>query len=196
MSVFIPRTRVRSLTMRPRLFSGEQEGTLGGADLPVPRMGDRWIAEINTAQLRFDDAGRDLVAALTQALTQDGIISIGQPNLAAPIATDALTNGANQGGTSFAIRAAIPGATIPRSAYLSVIHGGRRHVHLTTATVTVSAQGQATLSVWPMLRFLTVDGSTVELIDPKIEGRLTGFAGATWVRNRVDPLTFSVSERQ
>ena len=80
MSVVLPRLRIAGVQLRPVLFSGEQEGALGGESLPIPRMGDRWAAEITTSQLRHDDAGRDLVAALTQALTEDAIIDIDQPN--------------------------------------------------------------------------------------------------------------------
>lgn len=197
MTVQIPRTRIRTVTLRPRLFSGEQESPLGGPDLRVPRMGDRWIAEIATAQLRFDEPGRALVAALTRGLTEDGTLSIGQPNLPAPLATgNGVTDGAGFGGTTLRLRAVSPSADVPTGTYLSVIHGGRRYVHMTTAAATTSVTGKVDLQIWPMMRFLTIDGETVELLDPKIEGRVSGFGGATWVRNRIDPLAFTIAERQ
>lgn len=196
MSVVIPRLRVASTQLRPVLFSGEQEGSLGGPTLPIPRMGDRWAVDIETAQLRFDDAGRDLVAALTQALSDDALIEIGQPNRPGGlILSDGLVSGSNVGGTSLPVRGVTGGMTCPRGLYLSIVHGGRRYVHMTTAAAVASAGGAISLPVWPMLRFLTVDGAAVELIAPKIEGKLSGFNGAKWVRNRTDPLSLTISER-
>lgn len=196
MSVTIPRQRIASAALRPVLFSGEQEGVLGGVDLPVPRMGDRFAIDIKTAQLRQDDASRTLIAALTAATTDDAIISIGQPGVSAG-ASNGVVSGNGQGGTSLAIRGLVAGQVIPASFYFSVIHAGRRQVYMTRAAATVSSGGTVSLSIWPMLRFLTVDGEIVELIDPKIEGKLSGFdAGAAWTRNRTDPLGFSIRERQ
>lgn len=196
MSVVIPRLRVAGVTLRPVLFSGEQEGALGGESLPIPRMGDRWAAEISTTQLRHDDAGRDLVAALTQALTEDAIIDIDQPNRPTIASIgNGVVDGANVGGTSLPVRGIGAPGVFPRGIYLSIIHGGRRFVHMTTAAAAVSADGRATLPIWPMLRFLTVDGETVELADPKIEGKLSGFDGAPWARNRIEPVKFLIGER-
>lgn len=196
MSVSIPRFRIASVQLRPVLFSGEQEGSLGGPSLPIPRMGDRWAADIETTQLRFDDAGRDLVAALTQALSDDALIAIDQPNRPAGLVLrDGLVSGNNVGGTSLPVRGVSAGMTCPRGIYLSVVHGGRRYVHMTTAAAIATAGGVINLPIWPMLRFLTVDGSIVELVAPKIEGKLSGFAGAKWVRNRIDPVSMTIGER-
>ncbi|TCP30690.1 hypothetical protein [Sphingomonas sp. BK235] len=196
MSVVIPRQRIAGLTLRPVLFSGEQEGAFGGESLPIPRMGDRWAADVRTALLRQDQAGRDLVAALTQGLTDDGLISIDQPNRPAiALAGNAVVDGSNRGGTTLFLRGmAMPGV-FPRGIYLSIIRGGRRYIHMTAGPANVSSSGTAALPIWPMLRFLTVDGDAVEIADPKIEGKLSGFAGAQWVSSRVDPLSFIIAER-
>ncbi|MBB3691450.1 hypothetical protein [Sphingomonas sp. BK580] len=196
MSVSIPRQRIASVTLRPMLYSGEQEGAFGGESLPIPRMGDRWAADIETAQLRLDAPGRDLVAALTQALTDDGSISIDQPNRPANmIAADGLVDGSGSGGTSLTVRGLPAGMAIARGIYFSIVHAGRRYVHMTTAASVVSSAGKVALPIWPMLRFLTVDGEIVELAQPRIEGKLTGFSGAKWIRNRIDPLGLVISER-
>lgn len=196
MSVVIPRQRIASAALRPLLFSGEQEGILGGVDLPVPRMGDRFAIDVQTAQLRQDDASRALIAALTSATTDDAIIAIGQPGVSAG-GTNGLVSGNGQGGTTLNVRGLAAGQTIPANYYLSVVHGGRRQVYMTRAAAVAGSNGIAALSIWPMLRFLTVDGEIVELLEPKIEGKLTGFdRGATWTRNRTDPLSFSIRERE
>ena len=63
------------------------------------------------------------------------------------------------------------------------------------AAAIATAGGAISLPIWPMLRFLTVDGAVVELVAPKIEGKLSGFNGAKWIRNRVDPLSMTIGER-
>jgi hypothetical protein len=48
-----------------------------------------------------------------------------------------------------------------------------------------------------MLRALTIDGSIAAFDDPKIEGALVGFdKGKAFVRNRIEPVSFSIRERR
>ncbi len=85
MSVFIPWYRIADLAIRPRLFSGNQEGVLGGEDLPIPRMGDRFAVDIVTSQLRQDAASRDLIGLLMEATTADARIELRLPNAPRPL---------------------------------------------------------------------------------------------------------------
>ncbi|WP_419808390.1 hypothetical protein [Sphingomonas sp.] len=196
MSVDLPWTRIASLAIRPVLFSGNQEGSLGGPTLQIPRLGDRFAADIETAQLQQNAEGRLLIATLTEATTGDAKIAIRQPNLPRlSIAGAPVIDGAGQAGASLNIRGAQPGAALFRGQYVGLIHGGVSYLYMLSGNVIVRADGKATLSLWPMLRFLSVDGETVD-VTPSIEGQLVGFdKGAKWVRNRVDPLSFSIVER-
>lgn len=195
MSVELPWTRIAGLSVRPVLFSGNQEGSLGGATLPVPRMGDRFAADIETAQLRQDADGRLLIAALTEATTGDAKIAIRQPNLPREPMGAPLVDGAGQSGSTLNIKSGQPGFAFVRGQYVGVVHASISYLHMLTASVIIGSNGKAALPLWPMLRFLTVDGEPVSL-SPVIEGQLVGFdKGAKWVRNRVDPLNFSIVER-
>ncbi len=198
MSILLPTTRIASFALVPRLFSGEQEGALGGADLPIPRMGDRWTAIISTSQLRLDLAGRELLAALTMATTLDARMPIVQPNVPAlPRGSAPVVNGANQAGSALTVRGIPAGTLLEWGRYLSILHLGVHHVHMVAQTVVVGAGGIATVPIWPMLRFLSLDGERVYLDEPMIEGRLIGFdKGGRFVRNRIDPLDFSIAERR
>lgn len=192
----MPAFRVASAQLRPQLFSGDQEGTLGGPTLPIPRMGDRWAYDVVTAQLQLDAPGQQMVAAVTRATTEDALMVIGQPFLAAPLTTgDGRVDGASQGGTTLKLRGLAAGAPVPVSAMLSIIHAGVRYVHQVVSGATVDGGGRVAVLVWPMLRFLTVDAEVVELVEPKIEGKLSGFAGGKRTRNRIDPLSFTIAER-
>ena len=195
MAVEVPWTRIASLSIRPVLFSGNQEGSLGGPTLQVPRLGDRFAADIETAQLRQDAEGRLLIAALTEGTTGDARIAIRQPNLPRTSFSPLVIDGAGQAGSSLSVRSGQPGSAISRGHYVGIAHGGASFLHMVTASVVVGSNGKAALSLWPMLRFLSADGDAVSLT-PAIEGQLVGFEkGAKWVRNRVDPLSFSIVER-
>lgn len=197
MSILLPTARIRSFALAPRLFSGNQEGALGGADLPVPRMGDRWSAIVNTAQLRQNADGLALVAALTMATTLDARMPVQQPHVpqlafgSAPV-----VDGTDQGGSAIRVRGVPAGTVLEAGRYLSLLHFGVHHVHMIAQPTIVAASGVVTISLWPMLRFLSIDGERVYLDTPMIEGKLVGFdGGARFIRNRIDPFEFSIVER-
>lgn len=196
MSIGLPSFRVTSTQLRPVLFSGDQEGTLGGPSLPIPRLGDRWALDVTTAQLQLDPSMQFLLAATTIASTQDALFTVGQPYLAAPLTTgDGRIDGTGMGGSALRIRGLNPGGVLPLSTMLSIIHAGTRYLHTVISGAAADASGRVYIGIWPMLRFLTVDDEVVELIAPKIEGKLSGFAGGKRVRNRVDPISFTITER-
>ncbi len=69
---------------------------------------------------------------------------------------------------------------------------------MATAQVLADATGRLAIPIWPMLRFLTIDGERAALDSPMIEGRLVGFdgKGVSFTKNRTEPLSFSVVERR
>lgn len=199
MSVLVPAYRIASQSApRPVLFSGNQEGSLGGPSLPIPRMGDRFALDVQTGQLRNDDAGRRFISALTQATTGDAIFPFLQPNLPnPPVAGATVVNGANQSGTSLVIRGGQVGSMLANGRFFSIVHGGRRYLHMVAEDIAIGGDGRAGFLIWPMLRFRTTDGDAVELDAPKIEGQIIGFdgKGATFERNRTNPISFTIQER-
>lgn len=199
MSIVIPNLRiVNQSAPRPVLFSGNQEGSLGGPSLAIPRMGDRFALDVQTGQLRNDASGLALVAALTQATTLDALFSFLQPNLPNPsVIGGAVVDGAGQSGSRLVVRGANPGAAVAVGRFFSIVHGGRRYVHMVAAASTIGSDGRATISIWPMLRFRTTDADVVEFDEPKIEGQLIGFEakGATFQGVRTNPLGFTIQER-
>ncbi|WP_125959215.1 hypothetical protein [Sphingomonas sp. ABOLF] len=199
MPIEIPHLRIKSFALRPRLFSGEQEGALGGPDLPIPRPGDRFAVDVVTTQFRNDAEGRMMTAALFQASNSSAIMRIVQPNRAPRSAGfTAVVDGGDQGGMTLSLRGLQPGGALTRGNFFSIVHNGRRYVHMIACAgqVIVPADGRVALPIWPMLRFLTVDGEPVEFVSPMIEGKLLGFdKGASFVRAKTEPLSFSIQER-
>lgn len=198
MSVMLPLARIASRAIRPRLFSGNQEGALGGIDLLIPRLGDRFAVDVATAQLRQDAATRLLIAALTEASTDDARIPLPQYDLGRQSMTGAavVVDGAGQTGLMLRLRGVQRSAVVVRGQYLTLVHGGVGFLHMARAQAIATADGKLELPIWPMLRFITVDGERASIDAPFIEGRLVGFdSGATFSGNRVEPLKFAIEER-
>jgi len=196
-SVEIPWQRIKTFVLRPQLFSGNQEGTLGGPTLQIPRRGDRFAADIGTSRWRQDSEARLFIAALFEATTGDAIMEVRQPNLPdRPSAGTPVVDGVDQAGTTVALRGMTPNLVLERGQVFNIIHADVHYLYMIMAETVVDAAGDASLAIWPMLRFLTVDGEPCEIDEPKIEGQLVGFdKGSTWVRNRTDPIAFSIVER-
>lgn len=197
MSVEITWTRIKDAQLRPVLFSGNQEGSLGGETLPVPRLGDRLAYDINTAKLRQDAESRLLIAALFEATTLDARMLIRQPNKSHPGFSGIVVDGVDQSGSVLKLRGVPPYAPVGgRGDFFNVLHRGRRYLYMLAAQVIADAAGRVAVPIWPMLRFLTVDASPCDFIAPVIEGQLVGFdKGAGFESNRTKPLSFSIVER-
>ena len=197
MSLLIPWVRIADLVIRPRLFSGNQEGVLGGEDLPVPRMGDRFAADVITTQLRQDAQSRELIALLMEATTADARIELRLPNRPKAIGGKIVVDGADQAGSTLNIRGAYRQTEFVRGHFFSIVHGGVHHIHMVRRRVVAGADGRAAVPIWPMLRFLSVDADLCAFDQPMIEGQLIGFdKGAGFARNQTKPLSFTIQERR
>jgi hypothetical protein len=197
LSVLIPWTRIAGLDIRPRLFTGNQVGVLGGEDLQVSRIGDRFAVDVSTAQLRQDAESRGLIARLMEATTADALIELRLPNRPKPIGSGIVVDGASQAGSVLNLRGAYRQTEFVHGRFFSVVHDGIHRVHMVRGRVMAGADGRVALPIWPMLRFLTADGDVCHFDQPMIEGQLIGFErGAGFERNRTKPLAFSIQERK
>jgi hypothetical protein len=196
-SVAIPPVRIKTIGVpRPVLFSGNQESPLGGEDLPIPRMGDRFAIDVTTGQLLRDDDARNLIASLIEATTSGAIMPLILPGSDQRRWSTPVVDGTDQAGSILKVRGFGTNTGLLRGEFFSIVHAGRRYVHMITANMTVPADGRISVPIWPMLRFLTVDGEQCEFTEPMIEGRLVGFdQGAVLSGIRIQPLQFSIVER-
>src|SRR3546814_1996587 len=63
-----------------------------------------------------------------------------------------LVSTAASGGTALAIKSLTPSYAIREGQFFSSVHGGRRYVHMFTASVVASGTGTVTASIFPPLR--------------------------------------------
>jgi len=84
-----------------------------------------------------------------------------------------------QAGSSLSLHQFSPGYVVREGQPFSVIHGGRRYMHMAQATIQADGQGRIVLPIAPMLRASPAAQSICEFAEPKIEGFLDGDA-QTW----------------
>lgn len=196
--VDIPYYRIAEAVVRPVLFSGEQGGDLGGPVLPLPRVGDRFAIDVTTARLKQEAEGRLFTAAIFEASNATARFPLRMPNRSKSYSSAIVVDGADQTGSILKLRGFGKGEHVSRGDFFSIVHNGRHFVHMAACagSLVADADGKMELPIWPMLRFVTVDGERAAFDAPMIEGSLSGAdRGAKFARNRQDPVSFSISER-
>lgn len=154
-------------------WGGVIASPLGGADQKLNRLGDRFALDVTMPPLTVPNEAAAWVAALIQG-QKDGVLFEWPQGIDIDGTGDGTVDGADQAGTSLDIEGIAAGRKFLRGQFFSVVHAGRRYLHIVTAAAVASVGGKATLSVEPMLRVSYADGALVEIDTPKIEGYLEG----------------------
>jgi len=170
MSVDLP-TWPSPATYEPRQVSYGSDLTppMGGDIQRMVRLGDRWAMDITMPTMTRSDADF-WIAALMAGFSDSVVLNVPQPKngVGAPGAPQ--VNGANQSGITLALKGLTVGYNLNVGQWLSIIVSGRRYLHRLTASVVANGSGQASVSIWPMLRVSPANSATVEIVQPKIEG--------------------------
>lgn len=178
-----------------RDFGGVLTPFLGGPEQLVVRPGTRFGARVSVPPMRSDELGRIYVSRLVQGRI-NGILmrwpllefnpgSPGSPLIAA---------GASSGST-IQIKGLSSGYVIKEGQYFSIITGGRRYLYMATNNVT-SSGGNATVSIFPLLRKAVVTNDVVEMAQPMIEGLISPGDELGWeiASNRFMNINFTIME--
>ncbi len=165
--------------------------TFGGPTQRISRLGDRFSLTVTTRRLSYTQ-GVSVVATLLQGLSNKVLVPIQQPGLA--IGTPGNPIATSGAGTTINLSGFTPGYSIRAGQVFSLIHGGKRYVHIATAAATASG-GSVSLSIYPMLRTPVTSGDVVEFATPKIEGFLADTSqGWSVGLSQAIGLTFNVVE--
>src|SRR3546814_9072759 len=78
------------------------------------------------------------------------------------------------------IKSLTPSYAIREGQFFSIVHGGRRYVHMFTASVVASGTGTVTASIFPPLRTSLSVNDVVEIVAPKIEGHVLPGEELSW----------------
>lgn len=196
MSVTLPTTPApRSITPRLITARGELRSAFGGSTQRISRTGSRWAYDIELPPMTAASA-LAWVTALTEADTC--ILNIPEPGITIGSPGTPLVNGASQTGSSLITDGWTASYVIPQGKWFSVSVSSLLYLYVTTAAVTASGAGAATLPILPMLRASPADNAALNVDPAKIEGflNLGEAAYGISVNRLVEGFTFSIEERK
>lgn len=143
---------------------------LGGEDLRLDRLGNRYRVQVSWAPMRLDVA-RVFISRLQEAKSAGLRIPYPLVNVPQGSPGEPVVDGADQAGTTLAVRGLRPDYVLREGYWLSIENAaGQHYLHNNRSTQRIGASGEAELALWPMLRTDFADGATVHLAKPMIEG--------------------------
>ncbi len=149
-------------------FGGELVPFLGGPVQRINRLGTRLGLRVTMPPMRGDVARqfqtRLLRAKFDRALLEWPLLDLD------PGAPPNPQINATSSGTAVSVKGLGSGYQVVEGQPLSIIHGGRRYVHLATGSVVANGAGVAAIGVFPPSRVTYSVNDTVEIVTPIIEG--------------------------
>ncbi|MFD1103721.1 hypothetical protein [Sphingobium olei] len=171
MSILLP-AKPAIRRMRPMVVSFGSTLTpfLGGPTQRILRLGTRFAMRVTMPPMRAE-VGRQWTSALARG-TEAGVlmpivqdIDVGNPG--APLASAAVT-----AGMLLPIKGLTPGYAAKDGQFLSIVHNGRRYLHIFAADQVANGSGVLNALIWPMIRTGLSVNDVIEIAQPKIEGGL------------------------
>lgn len=167
----------------------------GGDTLRLNRKGSKWSIAVQMPPM-LPDVARVWIARMVRA--EGSTVTLAVPNYGIETGTPGAprVKGAGQAGSLLILDGMTPGYIVREGTWLSHINGTRRRLYMATDSVVVSASGEVTVPIGPILRFPPADNDVVEISQPKIEGYLET-ADVAWSMDvaSIYGLSFSITER-
>lgn len=178
-----------------RNFGGMLTPFKGGPEKPINRIGTRFAVRYQMPEMDGADA-RSFVSRLLRASQSSALMPWPITDFDPGTPGSPLISASVSGGSAIATKAFAAGYTIAEGQFFSVIHGGRRYVHMNTGDVTASGAGTAVLSIFPPLRTALSTNDVLEFAQPMIEGAVSPGDTISWeVALELDTaISFIISE--
>lgn len=170
-------TRSRGVKMsKPRMidFGGPLTPPLGGEVQYLERLGTRHAIDITLPTMPAEPLGREWSADLRQAKLYGAIASFGQDGLNVGDPGAVLVDGAGQLGSTINLKGFVAGYEMLYGQAMSLLVGGRWYLYFASAATIADGTGKMALPIFPMLRKSPANEDVVEVVDPKIQGSLSG----------------------
>lgn len=165
---------LRTAKIRLLDWGGRLIPILGGPVQNIMRLGTRFSLEFTVPPMLSEPSGRLWAGALVQAKLQGVRTRFLQDGFSTGAPGSPVVDGSGQTGMTLNIRGGQAGYRFRQYQFVSLVHAGRRYLHMVTARVDIGSDGKASLPIAPMLRVITSDGDAVEVAKPMIEGTLAG----------------------
>ena len=172
-AVVLPKpTRETEIYVREISRARDMAPATSGPSQRQDRMGTRHAIRFDIPVLRYAWCGAGLAADLAIGRTGDGaIIEIPEPKIPQVNYGTPRVNGVGQLGDTIKIDGVTPGAVIKKGKWLTLVSNGRYYAYFTTRQdVVADENGNATLSICPMIRRSPADNALVILDKPVIQG--------------------------
>jgi len=153
----------------PYLVSARSNLTpsFGGPEDRSNRMGSRWAIDVAIALT-------DYVGSLQWSDLDDEsetlLLELPQPGLDTGSPGTPVVDGSSQSGSDLVLRGLNAGYVFQKGQFLSAITSGQRYLYRAKSDATANGLGQITIPIKPMMRVSPIDGDTVEIAQPMIEG--------------------------
>lgn len=185
--------RSTQYTMRAVSAASDMTPAFGGADQRIARKGSRFALDISIPALSAKSCGMALLADLLRGETEPLAVAVPEHIPPADYGTPVVVGVV--AGSVLPVSGLPAGRMVPKGKFLSVVLAGQRYVHMVTEAATATSGGSASLKLWPMLRRPTINGASVELAAPKIEGFVE--PGQDWTVGSLPAvgMSFSIKER-
>ena len=176
-------------------WGGTLRPIFGGALQKLRRLGDRFALSVTMPPMLNAENGMTWVARLSAARGEGAVMPWPQPgfdpgNPGAPNVAQA-----GQTGTLLLVSGFSTNYAIREGQAFSIVHGGRRYLHMVAADANAGSDGAVTLSIRPMLRVSPAAGAICEFAQPMIEGFLGGDEQCwSLATARTTGLSFSIQE--
>jgi hypothetical protein len=130
--------------------------------------------------------------------TDTCILQLPEPGITIGSPGTPLVNGSSQVGTSLITDAWTNDYVVPKGKWIGVSVSGLQYLYQTTAAVTASGAGAATLAIQPMLRASPANNAALIINPATVEGFVTLSDGAMTISvNRlVEGFSFTIEERR
>lgn len=164
----------------------------GGDTLSLERAGSRYRYSVSLPPLTYEEA---LAWSDIETCTDTVVMTVCQPGVDVGNPPAPLVKGANQTGSLLVVDGLGAGYVVKKGIYLSVITAGRRRLYRTKASVTANAGGEAILQLRTLLRASPADNDVVEIMAPKIEGKVKDFRAVEVNEAWHTEISFAIEER-
>lgn len=169
---------------------------LGGPEQRINRLGTRFGARVTLPPMKTRDEALIVQSRLMRARDdrlrlewQQGDFDAGNPGAAR-------VSGAIVAGSAVPFKGMTPGYVAKEGQFFSLVHGGRRYLHIFADERAAGGDGALGSLIWPMLRTSLSNNDVVEIAPPMIEGIVSKGDELSWQISvdRLAAFSFTISE--
>lgn len=182
------------VTARPVSARNDLRPAFGGSTQRLLRKGTKYALDVVMPPMPYTTA-MDWIDLDDE--TETVVLKVPQPGLDIGSPGAPQVNGANQTGSTLAIKGLTPGYVIRKGQFLSIMTGGQRFLYRAKAAATANGSALATVTLQTLLRYPPANNDTVEIAEPRIEGFVQANA-ELWTVDvaRLVGLQFTIEERE